>query len=293
MHISGIIFAWLVFPAAVVAAYFSARLIDTRNAWAERVETYREHNEQYAKLVERKERRLQEAQADLERLTTDWGNAWSDVNVTVDKANGAFAADNLGTNLGLGAPDPNAPEKPVVHAFALEPGGTSRYIGWFQATTLRENDSRFVQQWGLIPNETDSWTSGKWRIREHIPRASAERLPGLYLDHTAREERIAARQAILAEQKRLVADAQADLAVRRGELLGDPAANPPVEGLVAAIEREQALRDQAEADVDRLRREIQTAWREMVALAAENLDLTSKGPAVKPVAAAGTGTEPN
>lgn len=292
MHISGIIFAWLVFPAAIAAAYFTARLYETRNAWAERVAAYRTHNEDYRQLVDRKERELRELRAEYERLRSVSGMAWRDVNVTVDRTNGGLAADNLGQqNQGLGTGSPAA-ATPVVHAFGPRQDGSWVYIGQFEAQP-RQLDSTFTPQWPLLPNEANDWANGKWRIRDAIPRDALVQIPAMYIELAKRDERIASKQADVADARRLLADAQNGLNLRKAELVGDPAANPQVEGYVAAIQREQALRDQAEQEVDRLRREIQAAWQKLVRLAAENADLAAGKEGLKPVASAGRPTEAN
>ncbi|MEX0718879.1 MAG: hypothetical protein WD066_19960 [Planctomycetaceae bacterium] len=289
MHISGIIFAWLVFPAAIAAAYFSARLIDTRNAWAQRVEAYAEHNEQYARIVAAKESRLRELQGELERVHIGWGQAWSDVNVTVDPATGTLNANNIGTNTRLGGRDPNVADTPTVHVFSPRAEGAWRYIGWFRAEP-RENATPL---WSLIPGETDDWSSGAWRIRELIPQAGTEQIPAHYNEYARKQVTLAESQQKLADQRGLLAEAESGFKIRQGELLGDPTANPPIEGLINAIRKEQKLRDEAEAEVDRLRREVQSAWRRLVGLAEENVELATGKPGVKPVAAAETGTDSN
>jgi hypothetical protein len=171
-----------------------------------------------------------------------------------------------------------------VHGFMLNEDGTSTYAGVFQAAVQLDRTG-LAPAWRVRPGDAELWRAGKWRFRTLVPAATRARFVELETAFTAADQKLVAAHNNLVVQEALLAEAQATVQTRLAELNGDPQAEPgdsvPPEysqGLIAAIEAEEAARDRTWAEVDRLRRERNRMFQAMQQLDAENESLTVRLP---------------
>lgn len=239
---------------------------------------------------------LETAQAELARLKLGWGFEWTippGGNVgSVQVVGTNLAVTGLGTNNGLVPRDVMVdgrlqPVAPTVHVFIPDGQTGSRYLGEFRADPqqLAATSATLVPTWAVNQQEIASWNFSQGvRMRSQVPPAERLAIEGLNQAIQRTRELIAETDASIVDQQQLLTAAQQQLAVRKGELLGNPAipliADRPEHtvGLVQALEDLEEDRNMAMLQVDFLRREIVSAADARALLISQLNELTARLP---------------
>jgi hypothetical protein len=155
--------------------------------------------------------------------------------------------------------------------------GSSAYLGMFQVpdrNSLRADEALLNPVGQLRPGETDGWTTD-WtqpfdaRVRTLIPNAYRSAFTSYRRELTTKDQRLADAIADSASQDAVAVEATSILQLSEVDLLGDEAADPAVEGLVGASEREEDARNATQQAVDKLRRDLRSAFDEQTRLRSE------------------------
>lgn len=285
MHTLGKVFTWLTVALAIGAIVLSLRLLDVRNSWTQQVETVdndhtslKEENQQLAADIAEQRRRLRNLRSELHRTVLIWGRFWNAEARPLDAGEGRLRAA-VGTNQGLRPPGEETVT--TLHAFRPTADGNYVYVGEFEATTVRENESRLDATWRIRPGEAQNWQGGTWRFREAIPPGYQTRFVDLRTELTVADELFAAKQDYLQAQEELIRSANEHLQYRRQELIGDPN-DPEDKGLNGEISDEEDARNQALAEVDQLRHNREDALQRIDELIGANRRLAERLPGSEP-----------
>ena len=300
MHTVGKVFAWTTALLALAAVYFVGRGLYTQTNWTKSVGEVVAQVEKSEADVRAAEANVAAREATFERSNANWGDLTV---LTPDRVqvqpNGRVVvqAGSRQRFAGRGA----QPGRAVVHAFAVDADGTSRYIGPFGLVNQNEEQSELAPAFTQRPGEVREWTPGSaWRFRTVVPSSLTGQFVGLDAEVATQVEALRTQTEILGSQQTTVTQAEQSIERRRGELFGDPQA-PDLEaapelrkGLVATLADVRAERDAALSELDRLRRSVKNAYERLTALLAENRAAAEALPgpdaartAAEPVAAGG------
>jgi hypothetical protein len=277
MHTSGKVLAWVVVVGAACAIWLSAKALGVRNAWmqvAQKNEADFLTNQEKIRL---KTRDVDHKRSELARTMLGWDRFWTDVDARLDRK----------LTLGLGTSSGVRPEQ-VLFVFAINPDGTSRYVGDFKVAdriteTTCTADPNWLQQSGDITPGTF-----KARIRTLIPNQFQARLAAIEQQVIAAEQALLTNQAELDRQKQLTEQTEKLIAARLTELNGDPALEgktlPAVntKGLLAAMVDEEEVRNGALVTIDQLLRDLKTTRERFVETLNANRRLTESLPRPAP-----------
>jgi hypothetical protein len=240
----------------------SARLQKSEKAVDDAIEGHRDKSQQ-----------LEDRKQQLARLQIGWDKSWDiqqTANTRVDVERGQLAVAGLGRDSGLApaldAAGQEAP--PAVHAFKALPDGGMFYVGEFQAKPLEATTTILVPIWRVTEEELDVWTSDTelpWRFRTLVPAGGRLHVDQLHAQLQKLTEMNAEVEANTIQQRKLLEEAEAQLAIRKEELLGSPGAEPTPGhpeysvGLLKAVSDEEERRNNLQIGVDSLRRQIKAA----------------------------------
>ena len=282
MHTLGKVFLWInllvLVPAAVL---LSAKLINARNYWMQRVDQKEQQVDNNDRQIAEKQKQLGALRAQLVQQRLAWDS--------MRLANGrADAQGNITVNIGPNQAFANVPQgapPPIVHVF-IPQGQGSMYLGPFQVTAAQGNQSQLQPMFRVVTaNPAQDWAPGTtWRLWEMVPSQAPSRVVELTSELVKKAEAVRSRQETLALQQKAVEQAQQHLESRRKELFGNPQA-PQIEdapevsqGLVAALHDAEAARNAELAQLDRLRREVDQAYERLTQLVAQNEQLVRQLP---------------
>ncbi len=274
-----------VLPIPGVWGGWTPKLLVMHNAWSE---SFRDGKQKAidAELSNNQARiELAKATADIESLVVGWDRYWiipargpenpTDA-PTISKNNGRLQLTNLGTQQGLTTrqvTDDNGAQQlmsPVIHAFY---GGAEgfNYAGEFIASDITQTTATLQPAHPVSPADENAWpVNGTWRLRALIPPSSRLSIDELFAHDRRTSELSVQTVTNIGRQQQLLQAAQEAYAVRRGELLGNPArevvpTRPEVtEGLLSVIEQVEEERNQRLLDLDGLRRSIQTTLAQQI-----------------------------
>ncbi len=280
MHILGKILTWLTVVAAVLAIYFSTRLLAVRNSWTRQLQTLKQENATNDVTLKERQREVRELRQRLERTVLGWDRYWHDVDAQ-PTAQGTVEA-SIGQNQGLQSGE--GPES-LVHSFVIQDDGSTEYAGAFQITQAQADAAALAPSWKVRAGDPQRWSPGKWRFRSLIPTPHRARFVEFDTEFALVDQKLDFQRNNLETQTALAAEAQANLEVRLKELKGDPdapenGALPPefTLGLIAVADAEEAERDAVWADVDWLRRRRNQIFATMQNLKTANAQLASRLP---------------
>lgn len=271
MHWSGKVFAWLLIPLILLAMVFTAKLVTVRNNWTAKLE---KSKLKYADLAPKEveaEAAWYKAQAEWHRATEFWGSYLGPLPTNVNPATGALAAK-------MGAP--GIQQGQWMYGFEVQPDGTSIYRGDFVAGTVREGESLMQPNWRVREGDMDGWQAGNWRWRFKLPPAYPNFFDEFQQTLLRQDELLADRQQSLLVQQDLIRSATAQLKLREAELVGGPELPQDAaldleyrQGLVAAIEELEEVRNAELISGDRLRRSVRDLNQRIEATQAKNREL--------------------
>jgi hypothetical protein len=265
MHVTGKILVWLSLPIAAGGFIMAAHLVDVRGSWMAQVQKVKERNQQIAPQLVLARLEREQARAELERESLRWDRYWSDKVGQYIPRNNTIGA-NVGSAEGIAA-------NMMLYAFELAKNGAPTYVGSFTVFQLQPNLTILKPAFRVRPDDVPNWTGGNWRFRTLIPSSFASRIVGLEADLVVNDELLAKQQSNLETQNKLITAAREQREERIAELLGGGKANPAPPGLVAEITEADDQRNASLVEVDRLRREISAAQKNVGRLIQENNDL--------------------
>lgn len=270
MHKSGVVFAWLVVLAAIVAVPLTAKVLAVRSSWLQAVE---KNSAQIAKNeaeIKAKSEESADLRKRLTRVMLGWDRYW-DAAVTVSNQQTGEIQVAIGSNNGLGSTQNAEEAKPVVFAFQAAPGqpGGVAYVGAFRVTALEANRALLQKVTPPEAGEAAKWQNGTWRLRALVPPNYITTLRTLRDQLVERKQQLERKQDRIEDLNRLLASAQKRLDARVSELIGSDNApqeeNLPVElrkGLVAGLEEEEQERNEEFQETDQLRRDLLKVYQE-------------------------------
>jgi hypothetical protein len=265
MHVTGKILVWLSLPIAAGGFIMAAHLVDVRGSWMAQVQKVKERNQQIAPQLVLARLEREQARAELERESLRWDRYWSDKVGQYIARNNTIGA-NVGSAEGIAA-------NMMLYAFELAKNGVPTYVGSFTVFQLQPNLTILKPAFRVRPDDVPNWTGGNWRFRTLIPSSFASRIAGLEFDLVVNDELLAKQQSNLETQNKLITAAREQREERIAELLGGGKENPAPPGLVAEITEADDQRNASLVEVDRLRREISAAQKNVRRLIQENNDL--------------------
>jgi hypothetical protein len=303
MHISGKVFLtltillllWTFAPIPSPWGGWAPTLLVIQNEWALKLRDAKAKNLKDVEAHNNAKIELQEAKAELARLQLGWDRVWEfrngegNTSITL-RPPYDLIVNGIGHQIGHSDQSPNnfvtrqitdatgntQLVPPVVHVFRAIAPEQFTYVGEFIADASNLNQASTILLPTRIPTaqEPQPWQNGNgiWRLRTSIPPAPRSSMDEIHRRMTRTQELLAETSANLAQQQALLQAAQAQLDVRKGELLGDPAAKkipgrPEFsEGLLKTIEDEEEQRNQIQLEIDSLRRGIKNAAEQRDAL---------------------------
>ncbi|MEQ9069997.1 MAG: hypothetical protein RLO18_24910, partial [Gimesia chilikensis] len=252
MHKSGVVFAWLVVLAAIVAVPLTAKVLAVRSSWLQAVE---KNSTQIAKNeaeIKAKSEESADLRKRLTRVMLGWDRYW-DAAVTVSNQQTGEIQVAIGSNNGLGSTQNAEEAKPVVFAFQAAPGqpGGVAYVGGFRVAALEANSALLQEVTPPAGGVAAQGQNGTWRLRALVPPNYITTLRTLRDQLVERKQQLERKQDRIEDLNRLLASAQKRLDARVSELIGSDNApqgeNLPVElrkGLVAGLEEEEQERNE-------------------------------------------------
>jgi len=280
MHLTGKIFAFFTLCLAIGAVIMTAKVLDKQNEWNKKVEDSRKSYQKVAAEVPGVRLQVDQLKDDLSLLRLDWGNHWDNVEAQVNDKDSGILNIGIGRNNIQGRKTDTETIYPTLYAFQPEGDGMV-YVGAFRVVTMDANRAAVQLMRPPRPGEADSWKPGRWRFRNGFPAAKEGELGDLLISLTVLEERVKGRRLNLAIQQKSVKNAQKLLDQRLDELNGNPDLPPESgevyrKGLVESLRIAQDKRDQALAEVQKLREQLHTLYGKFESLLADNQQLESK-----------------
>jgi hypothetical protein len=265
MHVTGKILVWLSLPIAAGGFIMAAHLVEVRGSWMTQVQKVKERNQQIAPQLVQARLEREQARAELERESLRWDRYWTDKVGQYIQRNNSISA-NVGSTDGIAA-------NTMLYAFELDKNNVPTYVGSFSVFQLQPNLTVLKPAFRVRPDDLPNWTGGNWRFRTLIPSSFASRIADLEADLVVNDEVLAKQQSNLETQNKLINAARAQREERIAELLGGGKANPAPPGLVAETTEADDQRNASLVEVDRLRRDISAAEKNVRRLIQENNDL--------------------
>ncbi|MDA1017024.1 MAG: hypothetical protein O3A00_21525 [Planctomycetota bacterium] len=283
MHIFGKVLLWMVMLAWLPALVLASKMLHIQNSWSKSLDTVKKAGEGLEETAIGKERELFEAQDEFARTMLGWGQSFSPVTIMQFSPTGQLRL-GIGTNHGVRSDASVAGQPPdtmpVLYGFQLDPNtGASKFIGEFEviAGQLRENDCDVRPTWRPFDQEIQGWNATvPWRFRSAVPGGYKLRFDDFKNRFTNIRVDIDTAQRNLAKEQTQFDDANALLQFRMTQLngrVGVPVAGGPTDvdpefptGVLPTIDAIEEERNDAEFELDRLRRLIKTAKDEVESL---------------------------
>lgn len=286
MHIFGKVMLWFVMLGWLPALYFAVQMLHIQNSWSKGLADVKKASQDAegidkAIVAKGKERELHELKEEYARTLLGWGQTFPQVRIIQMAPNGELTL-NVGENNGLRKEQTTAGEDvwPMVYGFQFdETTLESRYVGEFQviANELREDQCRVRPTWRPFAQEIQSWnTATLWRFRTAIPGDAKLRYDAFKNSFTHFTVNIDNAQRNLAAEDEQLTKVTAQLQARVMKLLGptgvplgtDTSAIDPrfPNGLLPTIDEIEEERNDAQFELDRLRRLIKSAKDEVETL---------------------------
>ncbi|MBL4886038.1 MAG: hypothetical protein JKY95_16080 [Planctomycetaceae bacterium] len=258
----------------------TAKVLDQQNEWNSRVENSRDAYQKVVVEVPVAEKQVAQLRDDLTLQRLDWGRHWDAVDTVVNDQSRGMLNISIGRNDNLVRVTDAGDAFPTLYAF--QPAGDGMvYVGAFRVTQVDVNQSAIQLDRPPRPGEAQTWKPGKWRFRDGFPAAKEGEIGGLINSLTFLEESVKGRQLNLSIQQKSVVKAEALLKQRLKELNGNPDLPAEAEevyrkGLVESLRNAQDKRDEAIAEVQKLREQLNAVYEKFEGLLAENGQLETK-----------------
>ncbi|WP_437206417.1 hypothetical protein [Planctomicrobium sp. SH664] len=282
MHILGKVLLGLCILLVLVAVVFSAQLLDIRHRWLKEVETRQTRVRQNAEQLEALRRKVQNLEADRQRLVHEWGDVWVANNSGPQPGSDGIVEIGVGTASGIRVPaDLEKSARPVAFVFGSEPSGQTRFLGEFQLVDIAAGRSAAQLIRAPYPGEMDAWPRGQYHIRQTLPGNWLSTIGDLEAQTVIAQARLDIQKNQLSVVQKQNQESQAALDQRMVELNGDPAAIPGtipeiVDGLVETVRKHEASRNKQLSEIDVLRKKLDDLYVRMRNVLAENLKIVEQ-----------------
>lgn len=283
MNTFGQVLAWLTVVAALVATFFTSKLVDVRNSYARKLHAQTKRYDAVVPELDKKRIELATLKSQSLRAEKDWGTVKDETRDLRSETKFANPAQgvlsiNLGSNHGIA-------EKSRIYGFELSEDGTSKYRGVFVAEKVGPAQCEAKLDGRIRKGDVDGWVEGTWRWRQTVPFAQIKRFSDLQYQLFKLDDEVKDRNRTISIQQEILEGVQAQLETRKGELLGDenkqvsPTALPEEkQGLISALAAVEEQRNAQLAKVDELRRKVRQERRLIDDLQAKNQHLVSRLP---------------
>jgi len=262
---------------------WTPRLLLIHNQWSEKLRDSKQKANDAILANRAAKQELYLATANVKGVTLGWDRYWTipargqqadPTTPTIAKQNGHLFLRNIGSTSGLDKPtftddsNQNKVADPIVHAFYGGPEGYT-YAGEFRAVNVAPQQTELEPVHPVFPEQAAAWdVNASWRIRTMVPAGLRATVDDLY-HHRQRTLELGQQTATnIRRQQELQQAAQEGLAVREGELLGNPNGidipeSPEFKlGLLQVNEDVEEERNQLLLELDELRRDINQAVQE-------------------------------
>lgn len=286
MHIFGKVLLWMVMLAWLPALVLASKMLHIQNSWSKSLASVKQAGEGLEETAIGKERELLELRDEYARTMLGWGQTFPPIpNRPIQKSQNGQLTLPIGTNHGLQAEASVAGQPPdtmpVLYGFQLDPNtGASRFIGEFEVIPgqLREDQCQVRPTWRPFVEEIESWNAGvPWRFRTAVPGSYKVRFDDFKNRFTNIRVDIDTAQRNLAKEETQYDDAIALLKFRMTQLngrVGVPAQGAEASdvdpefptGVLPTIDAIEEERNDAQFELDRLRRLIKSSKDEVESL---------------------------
>ncbi|MFO1092343.1 MAG: hypothetical protein U0992_03385 [Planctomycetaceae bacterium] len=251
MNVWGKVFLGLTIVLAATDTYLVTVLYRNKSHYLQQIENRRNQLAQAETKFTDLSKRVQDKQNELSRIETAWGQFFNAPQGRTLNAQQGTLAIEAGAQQGLLEP---AADKsfPVLHVFANQANGGSKYLGEFALSDLQAAQSglQLTQQ---PPLPTSVAALGQLqgeslRVRESMPAAYRGLIDDYFARYSVLAQQLNFQQSQLQNQTEQLAKSQAILAQRLAELNGDPqppegASEEVVQGLVVTIRDAETARN--------------------------------------------------
>jgi hypothetical protein len=265
----------LIIVGALGGAYETIALSKKRDALLAQVVKLKADRDKNNEALRSARVNARTVEGEINRQQENWGQEWEAPNST-PLPQSATIQLGIGTNVGLGAREQatKAPP-PVVHIFAENPDGTSRYLGEFQVEAPNANQTLATLTRPPYDGEVQSWAPGTYRVRQFVPSAARTALIDLQTQQVIADQQVIDETAKLTIQDKHIADSTAALNRRLAELNGDPdapakASDDVKNGYVESLRLLEVERNTIAGDVDKLRRSLSNTYAELKSVLKQN-----------------------
>jgi len=298
MNTLGKIAMGLLMVCLLFATYLTTGVLKARSTWLKKIGDKTAQIEKAQAEVVSNKRQFEEARNLVHWENDNWGRAWQSPNSGPSPTGDGSVEFGIGSNAGLGRGQTDPAKLPLVYVFATNANGQSQYLGDFQLTEVRQDNTGAKLTRPLHADELQSWPTGEYRVREQVPHDSLSSIDSLRTLLILGEQTVAHERSMLKIQTEHTAASQAALDQRLAELNGKPdaidKAGPDVkDGLVQTLRREETARNELVKSVDELRRDLSDKHLRLTTVLSGNQDnlpklggpFKSKPPAKKVAAA--------
>ena len=286
MNTLGKIAMGLLMVCLLFATYLTTGVLKARSTWLKKIGDKSAQIEKAQAEVVSNKRQFEEARNLVHWENDNWGRAWQSPNSGPSPSGDGSVEFGIGSNAGLGRGQTDPAKLPLVYVFATNANGQSQYLGDFQLTEVRQDNTGAKLTRPLHADELQSWPTGEYRIREQVPHDSLSSIDSLRTLLILAEQTVAHERSMLKIQTEHTAASQAALDQRLAELNGKPdaidKAGPDVkDGLVQTLRREETARNELVKSVDELRRDLSDKHLRLTTVLSGNQDNLPKlgGPA--------------
>ena len=286
MNTLGKIAMGLLMVCLLFATYLTTGVLKARSSWLKKIGDKTAQIEKAQAEVVSNKRQFEEARNLVHWENDNWGRAWQSPNSGPSPSGDGSVEFGIGSNAGLGRGQTDPAKLPLVYVFATNANGQSQYLGDFQLTEVRQDNTGAKLTRPLYADELQSWPTGEYRIREQVPHDSLSSIDSLRTLLILAEQTVAHERSMLKIQTEHTAASQAALDQRLAELNGKPdaidKAGPDVkDGLVQTLRREETARNELAKSVDELRRDLSDKHLRLTTVLSGNQDNLPKlgGPA--------------
>jgi hypothetical protein len=208
-----------------------------------------------------------------------WDRYWPRVKANVSPQ--GLLTIGVGSTLGI-QPDQ------VLHVFAINPEGGTKYIGDYKVTRIAETACEAKPNWLLKAGDTTARPDFEARVWAALPGQYQARLTALDQQLLATLQTVATNEQELARQTELQNQTDTLIATRLSEIDGAPGLEGKtlpqvnIKGLLSAMVDEEEARNAALLEADQLRRDLKETREKFEETLKANRELTESLPQSAP-----------
>ncbi|SFJ54163.1 hypothetical protein [Planctomicrobium piriforme] len=273
MHMLGSVLLGLCVFLAGFSVWLTTKTLAIRHTFQTAIESKQQKIEKQITDIADARRRVRELEEQRQRLVHAWGDVWAAPNSRVQPGGTGSIELGVGASSGLPAKAADGSE-PGVFVFG-ENGAKSQYLGEFGVADIRPTQAIVSLTRRPYAQETAGWPQGMYHVRGTLPAHWLTTSAELQAHQVIADSRVVEQRQQLASLTEQIKSSQAALDQRMAELNGnadapEDAASEVKDGLVLALQKEEAKRDAVLAEVDRLRRQMIETYDDVIKVLQEN-----------------------